>query len=89
MLIQNSKHLTSFIGNIQVSYARLYNNLDFLVKSHRIPSVDPLIEAKPRNQGRKEIEEYLVQLRKISTKEDLEVNRQNMQNYIGGPIQVR
>ncbi len=41
-LIQNIKQLASFIGNIQSSYARLYNSLDFLVKSHKIQSVGSL-----------------------------------------------
>lgn len=29
------------------------------------------------------------QLRQITTKEDLEMSKQNMQNYIGGPVQIR
>lgn len=80
MLIQNRKHLASFIGNIQDLYAQLCNRLYLLVKSQGIPLVGSLIEAKPRNQVRKEIEEHLEQLRQISTKEDLELNIHNMQN---------
>lgn len=89
ILIKNNKHLTSFIGSIQASYVWLYNSLDFLVKAHGIPSVGSLTKAKHRHQVSQEIEEYLEQLRQIATKEDLEMNRQTMQNYIDGPIQIR
>ena len=75
MLIQDNKQLTSFIANIQASYAHLYNSLDFLVKPHMIPSIGSLMEIKHRNQVRKEIEEYLEQLRQVTIKEYLEVNR--------------
>lgn len=75
MLIQSNKQLTSFVSNIHDSYAWLYNNLDFLVKSHMIPSVGSFTKDKPKNKVRKEIEQYLEKVRNISTKEDLEVNR--------------
>lgn len=52
MLIHNNKQLASFIGNIQASYARIYNTLDSLVKTHKIPLVGSLTEAKHRNQVR-------------------------------------
>lgn len=35
------------------------------------------------------MEEYLEQLRQVSTKEDLDLNRQNMENYLSGIIQIR
>ena len=41
------------------------------------------------NQVQQEIEEYLEKLRQISTKEDLDLNKQNMQNHISGPVQIR
>lgn len=49
ILIWNNKQLASFIGNIQTSYAQIYNNLDSLVKTHKIPSFGSLAEAKPKN----------------------------------------
>lgn len=88
MLIQKNKHIYSFIGDIKAFYARIYNNLDSLVKTPKIPSVGSPIEAKPRNQVRKEVDEYLEQLRQIATKEDFQVNRKNMHNYIGDLVQV-
>lgn len=87
--IQNNKKLDSLISSIHASYVRLYNNLDFMVKIHKIPSIGSLTESKRRHQFRQEIEEYLEQLQHIATKEGLEMNRQNMQNYIVGPIQIR
>lgn len=88
MLIQNNKQFTSFISNTQASYARFYNSLNFLVKSHEISSFDSLTGIKLRNQVRQKIEEYLEQLRQVAIKEYLEVNRQKMYKYIGGPIQI-
>lgn len=35
------------------------------------------------------MEEYFEKLRQVSTKENLEINGQNIQNYIDGPIQIR
>lgn len=78
MLIQCNKELISFIADIQASYAQLYNIVDFMVKSHNIPSVGSLIEAKGKNKITQEIEEYLDQLMYITTKEYLEVNKHNM-----------
>jgi len=57
-----------------------------MVKSHKIPLVGSLTEAKGRNKVRQGVEEYLDQIRQITTKEDLEVNVHNMQNYFGGPV---
>ena len=50
MLIQNNKHLTSFIGSIHASYVWLFSSLDVLVKTHNIPSFSSLTKAKSRNQ---------------------------------------
>lgn len=79
MIIQSNKQLTSFITNIQASYEWLYNSVNFMVKMHNIPLVRSLNEAKCRNQVRHEVREYLEQLRQITTKEDLEVNKKKMQ----------
>ena len=57
--------------------------------AHQIPSVDFITKAKPKNQVRQKVEEYLEQLRQIVTKEDLELKRRNMQNYIGGLVHIR
>lgn len=89
VLTQKNKKLTSFMGSIQASYVWLYNILDFMVKTHKTPSVFLLTEAKQRHQVKQEIKEYLEQLRQIAPKEDLDMSRQNMQNYIDGPIQIR
>lgn len=88
MIIQSNKQLASFIANVQASYARLYNNVDFMEKSHKSPLVGSLTEVRCRNQVRQEVEEYLDQLRKSATKEDLEVNKSNMQKRIGGPVKI-
>ena len=76
MIIHSKKNLASFIATTHDSYARLYNSVDFMVKSHNIPSVGSLTKAKRRNQVRQEIEEYLDQFRQISTKEDHKGNFQ-------------
>jgi len=59
-----------------------------MLKSHKIPLVDTFIEAKGINKVRQEVEEYLDQFRKIATKGDLEVNRHDMQKYVGGPTKI-
>lgn len=71
MIIQRNKQLASFIANIYVSYALLYNSVDFIVKLHNIALVDSLTDAKRKNQVRQEVEEYLEWFRQITTKEDL------------------
>ena len=88
MIIQSNKQLTSFIANIQVSFVQLYNNMDFMVKSHQIPSFGSITKAKCRNQVRQVVEEYLEWFIQVTTKEDLEVNMNNMHKYIGGPVQI-
>ena len=85
LLIQNNKQLASFIDSIQNSYVCFFSGLDVLVKTHKIPSVGSLTKVKPIKQVWQEIEEYLEQLIHIPTKEDLDLNKQNIQNYIGGP----
>jgi len=52
IIIQRNKQLTSFITNIQTSDARLQNNVDFMVKSHNIPSVGSITKVSSRNQVR-------------------------------------
>lgn len=52
MLIQNYEHLTSFINSIHASYVWLYISLDVMVKTHKVPSIDFLTKAKPKNQIR-------------------------------------
>lgn len=89
MLVQNIKHIASFIGCVQASYVRLFSGLDVVVRTHQISLVGFLTKSKSKNQVWKEIKEYLEQLRHIATREDLELNKQNMQNFIGGPIQVK
>lgn len=89
MLIQKNKQLTSFIGSIQASYVPLFSSLDILVRTHHIPSVGSLTKAKPKNQVQQEINEYLEQLIQNAIKEDLELDKQNMQKYVDGPVQVR
>lgn len=59
-----------------------------MVKSHKIASVGTRTEAKCKNHVRWEVEEYLEWYIQVDTKEDLEVKRKNMQNYIGGPFQI-
>lgn len=61
MLSQIKKQLASFITRIQGSYERLYNNVDFLVNSYKIPSTGSLTKTKCRNQFKQEIDEYLEQ----------------------------
>jgi len=51
-LMQTNKQLASFIGDIQASYVQLFNSLDALVKTCKIPSVGSLTKAKPKNQVR-------------------------------------
>jgi len=63
MLIQCNKQPDTFIDNILSSYARLYNNVDYMVKSHKIPSFDTLSEAKGKNVIRQEVYEYLDKLK--------------------------
>lgn len=50
MLIQNYEQLSPFINNIQASYALLYKSLDVMVRTHMIPSIGSLTEAKHKNQ---------------------------------------
>jgi len=64
--------------NILVSYKLLYNSLDSLFQAWKIPSIGSLVETNEKDTVRKETEEYLNQLKQITTKEDLEVNRHNM-----------
>lgn len=88
-MIQNNKQLTSFIGSIQASYVRFYSSLDVLVRTHQIPSIGSLTKAKPKNQVLQEVKEYFEQLRQEATREDLELNAHNMQNFIGGLVKVK
>ena len=89
MLIQNNKQLSSFIGSIHASYVWLYNCLDVFVTTHQVPSIVSLTKAKPKNQDWKKVEEYLEQPRQNSTREDLELNAQQMHNFIGGWVKVK
>ena len=60
-LFQNIKQLTSPIVNIQAPYVWLYNSLDFMVRTQKIPLASSFIEYKRKHQPKKEIEEYLEQ----------------------------
>ena len=59
MLILNYEQLTPFISNIQTSYAQLYNNLDVMVRMHKISSIGSLTEARLKKKIRLEIDEYM------------------------------
>lgn len=89
MLIQNYEKITSFISNIQASYAWLYKSLDVMVKTHRIPLINSLIEAKQKNEVQLEIERYMEKLRWEGTGDELELSAHNMQKYIGGHVMVK
>lgn len=59
-----------------------------MVRKHRIPSISSLTDAKPKNQVRLEIDDYMEKLRWEATREDLEMNSHNMQKYTSGPVKV-
>lgn len=59
-----------------------------MVRVHRIPSISSLAEAKPNNQLSLEIDEYMEKLRWKVTREDLDLNAHNMQQYIDGLVKV-
>lgn len=80
--MQSNNQLNTFVANIITVYARLYNGLDSLVKTHVIPSVGPFAETKGRNIVQKEIKEYLSNLKQVTTKDDLEITIQSMQKYV-------
>ena len=56
-----------------------------MVRTHNIPSIDSLTEAKHKNQIWLEIDRYMKHL----TNDDFELSAQNMQKYIGGPVMVK
>jgi len=89
MLLHNYEQLTSLIGNIQDSYVWLCNSLDVMVRTHMIPSIGSLTDAKTKNQVILEIDEYLTQLRREATIEDLELSAHNIQKYIDGINMVK
>jgi len=57
--------------------------------THKIPSIGSFTEVKCKHQVRVQIEDYLEKLRQVATKKGLELNRKNMQNYMGGLFQNR
>ena len=59
-----------------------------LVRMHRIPSISSLTKARPNNQFQLDIDEYMEQLNREATREDLELSAHNMQKYIGGHVTV-
>ena len=63
------------MANIINSYAWFYNGLDSLAKAQKIHFVGEFVETKGKNVISEEIQEYLHNLKQVTTKEDLEIIR--------------
>jgi len=87
-ILMHKKKLNKFVEEIIASYAWLYNGLESLVRTHKIPLVVPFSEEKGKNIIEQEIQEYLDSVKHVTTKQDLEINRNNMQRCIAKPAKV-
>lgn len=58
-MLMHNKKLNTFVEKIIESYAWLYNGLESLVRTYKIPSVVPFAEEKGKNIIEQEIQEYL------------------------------
>lgn len=67
----------------------MFKSLDVIARTHEIPSIRTLNQAIKKNQILLEFDKYIDKLMREATNDDLQLSRENMQKYIGGPATLR
>lgn len=87
--IQNYEELPHLITSIHTSHARVFKSMDVVVRTHAIPSIGTLTQAKINAHVWLELKSYFDDLMCITTSPDLPISADIMHKYVVGPTTLK